>query len=213
MKVLPVKSMSIKHAVLGLLAEGEKSGYDLVREFDYRRSVVWPAPQNEIYRELAKLSEVGWIRPYGPQSATPRGRKLYTITAAGRRELRRWLLADDVDHSFRYEPVLRAVFLTQLKPEELRLRISRDLKFFERCLATLQKDDRIGLSTEDQQQLAVNRRFARPLVAGFYESLIRWSQHCLRDIAAEQKSSGSKKPPRSSENTGSRSKTRTRSVQ
>ena len=180
--------MSIKHAVLGLLAEGEKSGYDLVREFDYRRSVVWPAPQNEIYRELAKLNETGWIKPHGPQSATPRGRKLYAITAAGRRELHRWLLADDVDHSFRYEPVLRAVFLTQLKPEELRLRISRDLEFFERCLAVVQKNDRVGLSAEEQKQLATNRCYARPLVAGFYESLIRWSRRCLRDMAEEKKS-------------------------
>ncbi len=172
--------MSIKHATLGLLAEGPKSGYDLVREFDHRRSVVWPAPRNEIYRELAKLTEAGWIRAHG-QETGPRRRQLYAVTAPGRRELRRWLLADDADHSFRYEPVLRAVFLTQLPPADVRRRLARDLQFFKQALAAVREDPHPP-PDEATRRFRADRRYARPLVETFYAGLVRWSRQCLADL-------------------------------
>lgn len=179
--------MSIKHATLGLLAEGPKSGYDLVREFDHRRSVVWPAPQNEIYRELAKLTEAGWIKTHG-QETGPRRRQLYAITPTGRRELRSWLLADEADHSFRYEPVLRAVFLTQLPPADVRRRLERDLQFFEQALAAV-RDDPQSPSDEPTRRLRAHRRYARPLVEAFYAGLVRWSRQCLADLPADKRTS------------------------
>ena len=46
--------MSLRHALLGLLAEGPASGYDLARRFQEGLNSVWPAQHPQIYSELEK---------------------------------------------------------------------------------------------------------------------------------------------------------------
>ena len=83
--------MSLRHAVLGLLADRTASGYDLMKLFDVSLANVWPATQSQLYSELGKLAEAGLI---DVSAEGPRGRKEYTITEKGRAELRRWRAGD-----------------------------------------------------------------------------------------------------------------------
>src|SRR5215470_5327499 len=100
--------MSLNFAILGLLSERPRSGFDLIKEFDVAQSgVVWPAPQNEVYRVLAKLKAEGLIVE---KEAGPRGRKTYAITKAGRAKLADWIAAP-TDYTLRYDPILKAGFL------------------------------------------------------------------------------------------------------
>ena len=48
--------MSLRHGLLGLLAEGPASGYDLARRFQEALGPVWPAQHPKIYAELARLT-------------------------------------------------------------------------------------------------------------------------------------------------------------
>ncbi|MBA3728896.1 MAG: PadR family transcriptional regulator, partial [Actinobacteria bacterium] len=45
--------MSLRHALLGLLAERPMSGYDLTKVFDSSLAYVWSAKHSQIYPELA----------------------------------------------------------------------------------------------------------------------------------------------------------------
>src|SRR5256885_7098935 len=92
--------MSLRHGLLGLLAEGPASGYDLARRFSEALGAVWPARHPQIYTELSRLETAGFIEV---ESHGPRGRKAYRITDAGLAEVRRWLTDVDVDHTFRME--------------------------------------------------------------------------------------------------------------
>ena len=84
--------MSLPHVLLGLLAEEPRTGYDLERTMRSELDSVWRAEYSQIYPVLARLRRAGFVflRVLGPRRG-PR-RNLYRITAAGRRELRRWVV-------------------------------------------------------------------------------------------------------------------------
>ena len=83
--------MSLPHVLLGLLHETPRTGYDLARSLREEMDPVWSAGFSQIYPTLARLRRRGWVllRVLGPRHG-PR-RNLYRVTAAGRRELARWL--------------------------------------------------------------------------------------------------------------------------
>jgi DNA-binding PadR family transcriptional regulator len=125
--------MSLKHALLGLLAEQPASGWDLTRRFDELLGSVWPAGHPQIYGELRKLEQGNLIEI---ESEGPRGRKAYRVTEAGLTEVRRWLTEVEVDHTLRLEPVLRSVFFWLMTPAELAEHLDREAAYFERLAAT-----------------------------------------------------------------------------
>ena len=83
--------MSLPHVLLGLLHGAPRTGYDLARALHDDVDPVWSAGFSQIYPALARLRRRGWVllRILGPRHG-PR-RNLYRVTAAGRRELARWL--------------------------------------------------------------------------------------------------------------------------
>jgi DNA-binding PadR family transcriptional regulator len=109
--------MSLRHAVLGLLDETPASGYDLLKRFEQAMGNVWHATQSQLYGELGKLEAAELIEV---ASEGPRGRKEYAITAAGRAELRRWLVDVKPAATPRNETLLRVYFLGAAGPERAR---------------------------------------------------------------------------------------------
>lgn len=119
-------AMSLRHAVLGLLAEKPASGYDLLRQFDYSLTNVWPATQSQVYAELAKLADGGLVT-VGAEGS--RGRKEYEITDAGRAELRHWLLEESPQRTRRSDLLLRVFFLGTVSPAEAKAFFERGVEY------------------------------------------------------------------------------------
>lgn len=108
------------HALLGLLARGPATGYDLSRRMRDPIGYFWTARHSQIYPELARLEEAGQIRHTEVSGRGPRPNKVYALTAAGRRELRDWLVSPMTQAPVRDEEVLRAYNLWQLDPDAAR---------------------------------------------------------------------------------------------
>src|SRR6266702_3216205 len=108
--------MSLRYAMLGLLADRPASGYDLLQRFKRSLANVWPATQSQIYTELAKLADTGLI---AVTDEGPRGRKEYSITDEGLGELRQWL-SGTKPRPVRNEMLLRTFFLGTITPEQAR---------------------------------------------------------------------------------------------
>ena len=53
--------MSIQHALLTSLLEKPSSGYELARRFDKSMGYFWSATHQQIYRELGRMAEAGWL--------------------------------------------------------------------------------------------------------------------------------------------------------
>jgi DNA-binding PadR family transcriptional regulator len=84
--------MAIQHAVLALLAAGPSHGYQLKGDFEASVGPQWgPLNIGHLYQILDRLSRDELVSSERhPQSVKP-DRFVYSITAAGRAELARWL--------------------------------------------------------------------------------------------------------------------------
>ena len=81
--------MSLAHALLTSLLEQPSSGYELARRFDKSIGHFWQATHQQIYRELGRMENAGWIRSESDPAGRTRKRS-YGVLPAGREELMRW---------------------------------------------------------------------------------------------------------------------------
>ncbi len=110
--------MSLRYALLGLLAEEPASGYDLTKKFQrVLQRYAWHAQHSQIYPQLNQMAADGLITVIA-QGA--RGRRTYAITPAGRADLRQWMLNPPDVIVVRNELVLRLFLLSTLDPAEAR---------------------------------------------------------------------------------------------
>ena len=84
--------MSLPHALLTSLIEKSSSGFELARRFDKSIGYFWHATHQQIYRELARMEEAGWIASAPAADAGQTRKREYRVLRAGRTELRRWAL-------------------------------------------------------------------------------------------------------------------------
>jgi len=127
--------MSLRYALLGLLADRPYSGWQLLKHFEGSLAYAWPARHSQIYPELARLREAGLIEQTGEG---PRGAKEYTLTSTGREEVERWLRETTPSRNTRDEALLRVFFLWLLDPEEAAEYLDREVEFQRRMLADLE---------------------------------------------------------------------------
>lgn len=105
--------MSLQHAMLGILSQQPMTGYDLKTVcFDQTIAHFWQADQAQIYRTLDKMADAGYVESTLEIQTERPNRKVYSITDAGRAELRRWLLSPQAMVAYR-EPLLVQLFFAE----------------------------------------------------------------------------------------------------
>jgi DNA-binding PadR family transcriptional regulator len=98
--------MSLPHALLTSLLEKPSSGLELAKRFERSIGFFWQATHQQIYRELARLEEAGWVVSEAVEAG--RGRKrFYKVLPAGRRELKRWVAESSDPRPLRDEMMVR----------------------------------------------------------------------------------------------------------
>lgn len=171
--------MSVPYALLTLLEENERHGYDLKRAYDQifegEREVSFGA----VYRALAQLVRGGQVSVVGIEPGSGPERKRYAITEAGVTDLQRWLMEPEEPHPHLQDILQMKVMLALMsgRPAKAFLRAQR-----QRHLARM-------------RELTTRRREASASVAlridyelFHIEADLRWIEHAqtrLTDIAAE----------------------------
>jgi DNA-binding PadR family transcriptional regulator len=89
------KLTTTEYAVLGLLAFGERSGYDLARAADRSIVFIWTPSRSQIYKVLPRLVAGGLASGRAVEQQRRPDKALYRVTPEGMRVLRAWL--DEVD--------------------------------------------------------------------------------------------------------------------
>lgn len=146
--------MSLPHALITALLERPSSGQELARRFDKSIGYFWHATHQQIYRELGRLEEAGWIESLEP--ASTRGRqRAYRVLPAGRDELRRWTAESADPKPMRDELMLRIRAEAVIGPTALADDLVRRLALHREQLANYQKieahDFPSGARTREQQ--------------------------------------------------------------
>lgn len=82
--------MALAEAILVCLTERPMSGYDLAKNFDASIGFFWRASHQQIYRELGRLREKGYVTSDEVSQDGKPNRIIHTITPTGKRALRAW---------------------------------------------------------------------------------------------------------------------------
>jgi DNA-binding PadR family transcriptional regulator/pimeloyl-ACP methyl ester carboxylesterase len=80
-----------EYAVLGTIAAGERSGYDLARSAEPSVGHMWAPSRSQIYKVLPRLVGLGLADVRAVAQEKRPDKALYRITERGRAELRRWV--------------------------------------------------------------------------------------------------------------------------
>ena len=113
--------MSMKHAVLALVAERRGYGYDLVQRFRDRVGPGWRLNPSAIYPALDQLERGGLVAAGGLRGGTRRSpRVAYAATDAGAAALETWLATPDMrPQPIRSELHLKLAFARDVHREAL----------------------------------------------------------------------------------------------
>src|SRR4051794_1990637 len=137
-----MRFVSLRYALLGMLAVQPGTGYELAHRFDSSMSNAWYASHSQIYPELARLQEAGMVEVIG-QGA--RRSRTYAVTDAGREELRRGMLETPPNRAQRSETSARWFLLALLEPEDRRAALERELAeataYRDELAASAERDD------------------------------------------------------------------------
>lgn len=177
--------MSLPHALLTALVERPGSGSELASRFDRSIAFFWQATHQQIYRELARLEESGWVQSLPAEQG--RGRKrTYKILPAGRKELKRWVLEIEDPAQLRDQLMVRLRADAALGPTGLHKEIARRLAIHGENLAVYREIEARDFSdTADSRQKQVQHLV---LQAGIMlESLwVEWSKNALKVLGKRE---------------------------
>jgi PadR family transcriptional regulator AphA len=101
--------MSLRFALLGLLAVEPASGYDLKRAINRSTYFIWNATGPQIYNTLNKLREDGYITSKSKAQKGKPDKHIHTITASGRMALKAFM-SEPIRTSVTRDEVLLRIF-------------------------------------------------------------------------------------------------------
>jgi DNA-binding PadR family transcriptional regulator len=138
--------MSIKHAILGYLSWQPFSGYDLKKLIAGSPSLHWSGNNNQIYTTLVQLHRDGLVSSEVQQQAHYPARKVYTLTEAGRAELKQWVLSAPELPQFRHPFLIQLAWADQLDVGELDALLARYENEVEMQLLMCREQARRGIA-------------------------------------------------------------------
>jgi DNA-binding PadR family transcriptional regulator len=164
--------------ILGMIALGKRTGYDIKTFVDKTTRYFWAASYGQIYPELKRLEDRGLVRGR-PEPFGGRARTVYELTEAGTAALERWLDADDgPSYELRDEGMLKLFFSDSLPAR--RIDIVRAMRAREeRALAHLRSLEPHASKGPAGSYLTLQ------MGVELTESAIKWCEATERRLAAE----------------------------
>jgi len=162
--------------ILGMLAVGPHSGYDIKAIVDKSTRFFWAASYGQIYPELKRLAERGLIEP----DAEPEGgrrRTTYRITGAGREEFAAWIRDPELTHEMRDEGLLKLFFAGVLERDDAIAVLEATREKYVEKLARLEEIEPMAATADRFGPLAVLR-----YGVGMSEFAIAWCDENLKEL-------------------------------
>jgi DNA-binding PadR family transcriptional regulator len=168
--------MTVSYALLGLLEESTRHGYDLKQSYDRRFGAAKPIRFGQVYRTLAQLVRDGLVEVVGIEAGAGPDRKLYAITPEGVTDLDTWLGEPEEP-----QPQLQTVLFTKVVLALLSGRPAEDYLDHQRAkhLAAMKAltKARRGAATTQDALLADYQLF-------HIEADLRWIEHTATRLAS-----------------------------
>jgi PadR family transcriptional regulator AphA len=131
--------MDVKTVCLGMLTDGEASGYDLKKYFESSFGHFFPAGYGSIYPALATLARNGMVEFEEVAQDGKPDRKVYTITDKGREELAAGLSNPNPSHKIRSEFLATLWFAHLLDDDQVETVIENKLAELDEFLVLIEE--------------------------------------------------------------------------
>jgi PadR family transcriptional regulator AphA len=178
--------MSLRYALLGLLTERPLSGYDLSKTIEESQELFWKASTSQIYRELARLSEDGYVEVSVEHQEGRPNKKVYNSTDTGKSAFRAWLMEQSDANINRVEFLVRTFFFDKLPTEEAVEIILAWKRQHEEKLREL--EDYISDDSDDGKTMTPGRLSTFAFGAGYYHWFIEWCDRTVDLLLHPEKS-------------------------
>jgi DNA-binding PadR family transcriptional regulator len=167
--------MSMVHAVLGVLNEGDRHAYDIAGILA-DRIPAGPYNSGQVHQALDRIEREGWATSHEEKHGS-RLRRVFSITAAGRKEFMSWLPKPvSGARPVRDEMVVKVVFLGRHDMNRLVNLLEQRRREHIRRLAYLQQAGKRQPGGDDADRLPA---LARDAARFREEAELRWVEHCL----------------------------------
>ena len=123
--------MSLRNVLLTVLSKEPNSGYGIGRLLQKELSHIWDARLQQIYGELAKLQTDGLMDVENIDLPNRPAKKIYSLTAAGRAELDRWLTDRAAPHANKDDLLVRLYCMERIPPDVLIRRMEEERDAYE----------------------------------------------------------------------------------
>jgi DNA-binding PadR family transcriptional regulator len=177
--VAPNSNSALAFALLGLIWQEPRSGYDLRKFFSCTPIISFSDSPGAIYPALRRLAERGLVRGHMAEGSGLRRRRIFELTARGRAEFRRWqrqpVTRNDVVRNMD-ALMLRFAFMDQCAGKGATLRF---LEAFHRELAAYIPGLRKYLKA-NREYMPQSGRLALESGIQAYETQLRWTKTAMR---------------------------------
>lgn len=170
-------------AILGLLAEQPRSGYDIKKEVGERLGHFWSESFGHIYPMLRRLRTKRLVSSRTERSTAGRpARRVYEITERGRAALEAWFVEPPPPVRPRNELLLRIFLGRHAPPETLARDISAYREQVDATLERLREVRREVAASPDAGEDALYWELALDYGIEVFTSLAKWSARAERRL-------------------------------
>jgi DNA-binding PadR family transcriptional regulator len=169
--------MPVKHAILGILKEVPRHGYELKSIFDERIGNFWNLNYGQIYTTLDRLEKEGFVSGTEEEQDSRPDKKVYDISLKGVQELERWLqeLATK-PRPLRDELFIKLLFTSQENPELALRLIERQTQIYMEQMREL-TETKYRLSKDGLNQENMMTDLLTDAALFHAEADVRWLSH------------------------------------
>jgi DNA-binding PadR family transcriptional regulator len=173
--------------VLGLLIEGEKHGYELIREMDARGMLRWThASKVAVYKALARLEEEDCLTSWTEKAGSTPEKRVYAITKEGEEKLKDQVYSLCASQEpLRFETSVGMAFIGHLSRDEAEDALEKRRRFLEGQAKRL--DDEMEIMEDLAGEMYMD--MLRHELEG-YKKEIRWIKSVGDRIAGDVKGRG-----------------------
>src|SRR5271155_3887429 len=115
------RPLALADAILACLTERPMTGYELAKTFDSSIGFFWKADHQQIYRELSRLRDRGYIQGREVVQSGKPNKLVYTLTSEGRAALKHWAARPSSPPSIKDDLLVRLYALDSVDIEPLRI--------------------------------------------------------------------------------------------
>lgn len=177
--------MSLKYAILGLLDDRSRYGYEIKQQFEQAMGELWPVSYGQLYPTLKRLKQEKLLSVRTEQGKKAIDKHVYSLTSEGRLAFQAWLKdsSKKLQTSIKDEFSLSLFFFDKMDKQDLHRDLEDLKKASLRKLGSVRDD--LALQQGQNGNGHPSRRLLLKKMELYLEAEHRWIEEIQREIPKE----------------------------